>query len=473
VAFGVNPARSFTNEIQATVEYKASMCGKPTFAAKNGRFTWVLADGQATIRGPFEYHNRLSLGLGAAATGKLKTNVIAQRVYHWINISRSDKTTSGKQWYPSNELIDKMAANRATMLILHNWWMAQGGNNGSPHADYRYPRDEEGLVRVIRHAHEKGMRVALYRRGIERYGASMSFFDKYLKRDWDGFYIDWAGSWCVAYHENHCKPDEVQGDTHFSSDGAYVAAREYFLHTKKLRSVVGPKGFLIAHQGLGDLGVLANLVMDAYLPGEASTDHDMFADMDNAVFKGMMGGGICMPWTVDSPKYVSPQGIARMAAWGFYPHACLAFHRPHPGRIPFPADPDDPTNAYVLPYWRVLAAVDAERCTVYNSPAVNLVAATSSNPLVSCLVYKQAGDRSVDDAYLVIAANLSDKPTSAKITLKPEVLGMTGSYQISRVDSQTGAISPIGVASNTLTTGELAPWQIEGLKLTKTAHALK
>jgi hypothetical protein len=115
----------------------------------------------------------------------------------------------------------------------------------------------------------------------------------------------------------------------------------------------------------------------------------------------------------------------------------------------------------------VLAAINAERCTVYNSPALNCVAAVSSNPSVSCLVYKQAGDGSVDDAYLVVVANLSDKPASATITLNPEVLGMVGKYQASRVNSQTGAIGPAGVTSSILKTGELAPWQIVGLKLTK------
>ena len=187
------------------------------------------------------------------------------------------------------------------------------------------------------------------------------------------------------------------------------------------------------------------------------------------IYKGMMGGVTCMPWVVDAAKtFTSPQGVARMAVWGFYPHAGLAFQRP--GKVLYPADPNDPANAYVLPYWRVLAAVDAQRCTVYNSPAVNLVAAESSNPSVSCLVYKEAGDRSADDAYLVVAANLSDKPASATITLKPEVLGMSGSYAASRVDSQTGAVSPAGVASNVVKTSELAPWQIEGLKLTKTTN---
>jgi hypothetical protein len=187
----------------------------------------------------------------------------------------------------------------------------------------------------------------------------------------------------------------------------------------------------------------------------------------------MMGGVTCMPWTIDAAeKYTGPQGMAKMAAWGFYPHACMAFRRTSKSYL-LPADPDDPANAYILPYWRVLATVDAERCTVYNSPAVNLVAATSSDPNISCLVYRQAGDASSGNVYLIVAANLSDKPASATIMLRPEVLEMSGSYQLSRVDSRTGAASSAGAVSNTVTTSQLAPWQIEGLKLSKVTNAPK
>jgi hypothetical protein len=471
VAFGVNPTRGFTNEVQALVEYKAAMAGKAEFVAGKGQFTWTLADAKTAIRGPFQYRNRFSLGLGAAATGKPKTNLIAQRVYHWINWENY-KEVPGRAWYPTDELIDKMAANRATMLVMHEHWMAEGGSNGNPHANYR-PRDPQAFARTIHHAHEKGLRVGVYSRGIERYAPSVGFFEKYLRRDWDGLYVDWDGAHCIANHESQCKPDAALGDTHYSNDGAYLPAREYFLYTKKLRNLVGPKGFLIGHMGFGSTGILANLAMDAYLPGENPDDHNMFSGVvDNATYNGMLGGIACMPWTLDSPGYVSPQGVAKMAVWGFYPHTGLAFQRPGKKNL-FPADPDDPANAYILPYWRVLAAVDAERSAAYNSPAVNLVAASSSHPSVSCLVYKQAGNASSDDAYLVVAANLSDKPASATITLKPEVLGLSGSYQLSRVNSQTGAVSPGGVATDVLKTTELAPWQIEGLKLTKPCGAWK
>jgi hypothetical protein len=469
IAFGVSPDRSFTNEVQAILENKRSLTGEAGFSGEKGRFTWRLAEGPKTFKGPFEYANRFALGLGSAATGKPKTNVVAQRVYHWSNWANCEEVL-GAAWYPTDVQIDKMVANHATMLILHEHWMDEEGNNGDPHANY-VPRDEEAFTHMIRYAHEKGLRVGVYSRGVERYLLAVGFFEKYLKRDWDGLYVDWSGAYDVAHHENLRKPDSILGDAHLSADGFYVPAREWFLYTKRLRDLVGPRGFLIAHQGFGSTGVLANLVVDAYLPGESSRDHQMFANLDDAIYQGMMGGCVCMPWTVDAPAYITQEGIAKMAAWGFYPHACLAFQRPARAKRPagtlFPADPDDPANAYVLPYWRVLAAIDAERATVYNSPAVNLVAATTSDASIPCLVYKQSADRPEGEAILVVAANLGDKPTLATITLNRDVLGMAGTFQLARVDSQTGSISPVGAASNSFKTSELAPWQIEGWKLTR------
>ena len=472
VAFGVNPERSFTNEVQALVEKKTPLAGQTGFTFKDGQFTWKLADGQTTMQSPVEYQNRFSLGLGAAATGKPRTNVIGQRVYHWINwVDRKD--IAGAAWYPSDEIIDQMVAHHGTKLILHMHWMDQRGSNGIPHANYR-PRDEEALKHTIEHAHQKGMRVGLYCRGIERYAPSTSFVQKYLKRDWDGLYVDWDGEYCIGFHERRQRPEPALGDVHFSTDGSYLPAREYFLYLKKLRQLVGPKGFLIGHMGFGNCGVLSNLARDGYLPGESPADHDMFTgDVDRAVYQGILGGVVCMPWTVDAAqKFIGPEGMAKMAVWGFYPHACMGFRKPPTNHL-LPTDPADPANAYMQPYWRVLSAVDAERSTVFNSPAVNLVAATSSDPNIPCLIYKQSGETPADEAYLVVVANLGKKPASATITLKPEVLEMSGSYQVTRIDSRSGATTPAGTTTDTIATSRLAPWQIEGLKLSKPPDALK
>jgi hypothetical protein len=462
LAFGVNPQRSFTNELQAIVEYKTPLAGKVGFNSAKGRFAWAVANVSASLRAPFQYRNRLALGLGAAAAGKPRSNLVAQRVYHWIHWFRPDY---GKEWYPTDELIDKMAANRASLVVLHHYWMARPGANGDPHADYSRPRESGELARTIRRAHEKGLRVGLYSRGIERYGQSAAFFQKHCKRDWDGLYVDWHGVHCISHHEQTQKPNASLGDVHFSADGSYLPAREYFLYTRKLRDVVGRGGFLIGHQGFGNSGILANLAMDAYLPGESPADHGMFLDLDTTVYPGMLGGGLCMPWTLDAPKtYTSPQGIARMAAWGFYPHAGLGFQRT--GKTMYPQDPSDPANQYVQPYWRILAAINPDRATLYNSPAVNRVAAQCSNPSFQTLVYKEAGPSPDQSAFLVIVANLGQRPDRTAITLVGEVLGMSGTYEVDRIDSQTGRASPYGTTRGALETGPLEPWAIAGYKLT-------
>lgn len=464
IAFGVSPERSFTNEVQVIVEDKKGVAGEASLHAGQGCFTWRLGAEPKDLRGPAEYSNRFALGLGAAAVGKPRTNVIGQRVYHWINWINKEEV-HGAAWYPTDTLIDAMVDQGATMLILHEHWMDEEGNNGRPHANYQ-PRDEQAMTHMIGYAHRRGLRVGVYCRGIERYLLDTGFFPKYLKRDWDGLYVDWSGAYDIAHHENTNPPDSILGDAHQSANGLYAPAREWFLYTKKLRDLVGPNGFLIAHQGFGSTGILANLAVDAYLPGESPLDHQMFQSRDDAVYQGMLGGVACMPWTVDSPDYITPEGIAKMAVWGFYPHIGLAFSRPKAKRL-FPADPTEPPNTCVAPYWRVLAAIDASRCAVYNSPAINRVAATSSDPNIPCLIYKQMGDSPDDAVCLAIVANLGHEPASATITLVPDVLGINGRYRLGRVDSATGAIHPAGEVSDTLRTSQLSPWQIEGLRLTR------
>ena len=460
VAFGRNPQKSFTNEVEAMVEWRKPMAGKTGFQQEDGRFRWTLGSGGARLKAPYSYHNRLSIGLGAAATGKPRTNVVGQRVHHWVNFL--DK----KSWYPTNEQIDKMVANHCTMLILHHEWMKQRGSNGNPHADYAVVRNHADMVRCVAHAHRKGLRVGLYMRGVEPYGLNARFFETYCKRDWDGIYVDWHGPLSVAYHENRYKPDTKFNDTHLSPDGHYLPGKEYFLFTKRLRQIVGPRGFLIGHMGPFHCGILANLAFDAYLPGETGSDHKMLADRDQAVFRGMMGGVACMPWTLDAAAYRTPEGVARMAAWGLHPHLVLGIRRGRKGSPLFTRDPDAPEYRFVLPYWRLLAAIDVERATVLNLPSHNVVAATSSDPDVQCIVYKQD-----DGTCLLIAANLGGKPASATITLGRDVLGLSGEYEVSRIDCGTGKASRHGRSTGTVTTTALPQWGIEGYKLQHSRRA--
>ena len=482
VAFGVNPAKSYTNEIEVIVERQDSMTAQPQYtmkAVKNGRsygvpvgcadrsdkpqgrFAWAIVTQPSVIHGPYRYTNRMAIGLGIAATRKPRTNIIGQRVYTWLNSLSSSSQFNGLNtdgWYPTDEQIDKMAANRATILVLHKWWMREPGLNGKPHGDY-VPRDEKELIRAVERAHARGLRVGFYCRGIEPFG--LGFFAKYARRNWDGLFVDWHGSRCLAVHDRLHEPQAGVPEKHYSQYGTRVPARDYFLTTKRMRDVVGANGFLLGHMWFNS-GALANLTFDAFIPGEVATDWEMFgAEAHRAVYAGMMGGGGCAPWPVATSAR-APEAVAKMAVWGFYPNAFLAYktHLYKPDVQILAADPDAPSNRWVLPYWRLLAAIDMERAAVYNLPCVNVVAATCSKPEFQCLVYKQDCD-----TYLVIVANLGKMQEQAEVVLASQILGLRGEYQLSHVDAATGKIALRGVCTSTLTTSELPPWGIEAFKL--------
>ncbi len=453
-AFGANPAKSFTNELEVIVEDNQPISGTVAYESAKGHATWVLGRGGEALEPGFQYRNRFALGLGAAVTGKPGSNVIAQRVYHvvnWLDL---------ENWYPTREHIDAMVENHATLMILHHEYLLQRGRNGYPHAEYRVARDHEAMVRCIDYAHSKGLRVGLYMRGVEWYALETGFFDKYCTKDWDGIYLDWHGPFAVAWHENKYKPEPYLGDRHFSEDGLYTPARAYFLMTRRLREMVGPGGFLIGHQGSFNSGVLANLGFDAYLPGETGSDRHMFADRDEAAYKGMLGGGVCMPWTLDLPDYRNAEGAAKMAVWGFYPHIVTGIQARQKEDVTFPLDPGNELYRFVQPYWRLLAKIDAEKAQVFNTPSVNITALESSTPNIEALVYRESADR-----FLVLAGNLGADTAGAALTLNAGVLGMTGAYNAVRIDAVTGGESPCPFEGNTLRTSELPQWGIEGFLL--------
>ena len=452
LAFGVNPERSFTNEIEVIVQEKKAMVGAVDERQEKGKYVWVLGGGDARLSAPYQYRNLLAMGLGAAAVGRPKSTMVGQRVFHWVN--ELDKRP--ERWYPTDRQIDKMRENFGTTLILHQHWMGQGGSNGFPHADYRTPRDGEGLRRTVARTHKNGMRAAVYMRGIEDYGLRARFFETYLKRDRDGIYVDWHGAYCRSYHEHKYRPDAALGDTHFSADGSYLPVKEYFLFTRKLRSIVGPGGFLIGHQGGLNSGILGNIGFDAYLPGEAGSDHDMFARQDEAVYKGMMAAGVSMPWTLDAPAFRTPEAVAKMAVWGFYTHIVMG------DRGSLSLEANDGSYAYILPYWRILSVVDAAKAQEFHSPAQNANAVVSSNPEFHSIVYKD-GNR----GYLLITANLGADEGSARLKLETRLLGMIGSYRLWRVDPRTGIREPAGSSSGEVDTGNRKQWEIAGFYFSK------
>ena len=183
--------------------------------------------------------------------------------------------------------------------------------------------------------------------------------------------------------------------------------------------------------------------------------------VDDAVYGGMMGGGVCHPWTLDSPVFASPEGVAKMAAWGFFPHVGLGMQPRGRQASSFPSIPTTRPIAFALPYWRILSAIDMSHAQVFNLPNQKPVAATCTDE-----TFRRWSTGLKTNSYLVIVSNLGTKTSKTTVNLVPEVLGMSGAYSIERVDAQSGAIAPHGTDSTHIETSLLPPWGIEGFRLT-------
>ena len=88
----------------------------PTFS-----FEWNLWNGETIdITGPLKYRNRFGLGFTTMRTTgnpkaptPLKNRLQGARIYHWVNAG-----TSGTEWYPTDQIIARMASLGADVLIL-------------------------------------------------------------------------------------------------------------------------------------------------------------------------------------------------------------------------------------------------------------------------------------------------------------------------------------------------------------------
>ena len=455
VAFGMNPSRSFTNEIAVMVERNEPIGAKTGFVETPGRFVWELAAEPTTVPKGFCYRNRMALGFAATPAGQSGRKVLAERVYHWINYL--DRKATDK-WFPTNRQIDQMAAGGATMLILHQDWMLQSGSNGNPHADYETVRHQAAIRRTVEKAHERGMRVGFYRRGIEPYSAGR-FFPQYLRKNFDGMYVDWHGPHAAAEHEMKHAADSKVKDVHFSEDGSVLPARDYFLFTKKLREIVGPRGFLIGHMGFGSAGIFPNLAFDAFLPGEHGADHRMFNNRDDAVWRGMQASATCMPWPLDAPQFTTPEGVAKMAAWGYFPHIGLGLTRGRDKTL-FPLDPDAPVNQFPLDYWRVLSALKSTDLRAHNLPSQSVVSLEFSNPAFDGVAYEQAGK--TGRKLLLVVANLSDQPAESSVTIAENLLPEGEDVVVQRVDAMDGSLHAHAITGRRINIPRLAAWGIAG-----------
>ena len=241
--------------------------------------------------------------------------------------------------YPDAEELRAMADSGCDVLILHESWRHDLQNNGIPY-------DKAGFLATVRTAHELGMRVAVYIRGNENSAVegACEWFDRYLKKNWDGLYMDYGGPTL-----RFSPPDEdfVHGRTHF---------RAHYETFRRLRERVGRDGLLFSHTGPSYSGMSMGF-FDGYVSGEGergmlvlSRRHHEYFSMA-AVTTGTM-------WTAAFPEYSSEKMVPFLAASGQYPHNPLGEQFPS-SSLAHPREPGINDKVF-RPLWKLWSMVKNE-----------------------------------------------------------------------------------------------------------------
>lgn len=243
---------------------------------------------------PYQWRNRLCFVLGQ--TPKVR-NKAPLRLYHDIDLYTP---------FPTTHQIQKMAAEGADALVLHEGWRIDVQNGGAP-------RDAEAIKRVIRDCHDHGIRVALYIRSDELsvYEDCAFWFDNLLTKNFDGLYADYGSPIGKL----------TRGDE--SYPGGRYPFREHYSIMKRIRNeVIGKDGIFILHTGPFFCGTVLGSVLDAYTAGEGEKGVMLSSRRDNAYFSGSTVGAGSL-WTAAFPDYCTPKMNAYMANIGQFPHVTM------------------------------------------------------------------------------------------------------------------------------------------------------
>jgi len=422
---GWNECRYYSNRVEMVVEDSTSighgLLGRTRTLAGpmdgKWRLRWRLCeDSDETLSEPFFYRNRWAMMCGAARTEAgpaadraLRNNAMAGRVCHvmypyvrageewpWTSVPVRQTFYQDAQLAcgnPELERIDEAAALGVNILVLHQFWMTNGGSNGEPMAEYR-AFDPDWLRAFVARAHERGMRVALYTRGIERYSMYSDFFEQFLTRDRDGLYVDWATPFGLGY----CKTSSL----HFS-------AYDYFMFARALRNRVGDNGLLIGHSAVQTF--LATGLFDAVLAGEFSVMHSgLLSTPEISASYSMLGGcgvSLISGNSADRAVFSSQRAAGFCAGLGYSAHPFMEADRPF-----------GECSAYLHPLWRLWSALGSDPIRVRNPAVGERHAAKWSDDRLHPIVYQAA-----DGTTLALVTNLGEDPVSGCVELDFEALG--------------------------------------------------
>ncbi|HOL49197.1 MAG TPA: hypothetical protein PLW07_01325 [bacterium] len=242
---------------------------------------------------------------------------------------------------PDIKRVDEVADTGANVMIIHQFWMRNPGTNCEPPADY-IVKDPDWFRAFIDRCHQRGMRVLTYIRGCEQYQMYQTWFEDFMKRDWDGFYPDWNSPHAMGFTKTSL--------LHWSAYG-------YFMYLKAMRKRVGNYGAIIGHTGFPF--ALSQSCIDVALCGELSIRHDELLELpESTAYYSCLdcsGAHLIAGNLKDRAMFSGKKAAAICAAFGMTGHPVL-----EPG-VPF-----EKAVAYIKPLWDAMTSINGNYVKLHN-----------------------------------------------------------------------------------------------------------
>ena len=260
-----------------------------------------------------------------------------QQIYQYIDNYRH---------YPDQAELASIADAACQVLVLHSNWRRDAKNDGVPY-------DRKRFREIVDFAHARGIRIAVYVRGNEKEirESAAAWFPRYLRRDFDGLYMDYGSPLSQDEPANEDYP------------GGSVCFYRHYRNLRRLRERVGEHGILISHTG-GDFSALGLSLTDGYISGEAERGILIRNRREHEYFT-MAAAAVGTLWSAAFPEYSTMRIIPFLAAAGQAPHSPLGVqfkssslrHPPVPGI----------NDAVFRPLWRLWSVFAKESdITVFN-----------------------------------------------------------------------------------------------------------
>jgi len=423
---GWGSTRGYSNRVEMIIEDNTSIGGgmlaptSTTSEERGGRWVhkWKLCEkGRDTLEAPFFYRNKWALFIGSGRTEAgpkadpvRRNNALGARVCHvmypyiyglrnwpWCSVPMRQTFYQDVQVAkedPPISAIDKAAALGANVLLIHQFWMSCGGSNGEPMSSYQ-PHKPAWLKAFVKRAHAKGMRVLLYMRGIEQYAMYSDYFEKYLKRDWDGIYMDWASPYAMGFAKTTPRHSSVYN---------------YFMFTRALRKRVGENGVLIGHSTIQAISSYA--CFDGAVTGEFSVLHSgLISTPDIAssyAGSGCVGVHLIAGNSPDRAMFSGQRAAGFAAGLGWANHPFLE-----------PGKDFAKCMAFTKPLWDMINSLGSDPARVFNPTVQQTAFAKATHANLHPLAYQAR-----DGATVIIVANISDNPVSGKVEIDLAELGV-------------------------------------------------